>query len=320
MEPRYLGAFSAWGCPRDDKGNITADKYIITLELAIKQNTPGVLQGTICGSGMSNDINDRFTYWMLGSFPKDKNPQLITFKFKTGDRDNGSATVHELPLGVITDTNLHRITIQLNIGNGQCAAWLDGTQTAELALGAVVNDDGTLNANKELWRYEQGAFQLGALADGALGDVTPAGLNPAQQQVDWTYGGLALVCGQRYSWDKQQKRLDGQVISDAGRFFPPASGQVAALLPLTEHPDMKANAGDGQLVMVSQGQNIGNACGLWLPERLPVKDKDGLFGLRNIRVAGLTPYGPLTVGEVRDLSLDNIMPHGYNIFTFRNMI
>ena len=95
--------------------------------------------------------------------------------------------------GTITDTNVHRITVQMDMGGGTCAAWLDGTETSTLALGSVLNSDGSVNVNKQLWRYEQGAFQLGQLNSGALGTPTASGLNDTQQQVNWTYCGFQLI-------------------------------------------------------------------------------------------------------------------------------
>ena len=117
----------------------------------------------------------------------------MKFKFKTGNPDAGTYTIQSLPLGIITDTNVHRITVQMDMGGGTCAAWLDGTQTSTLALGSVLNGDGSVNVNKQLWRYEQGAFQLGQLNSGALGTPTASGLNDTQQQVNWTYCGFQLI-------------------------------------------------------------------------------------------------------------------------------
>ena len=319
LDPRYMGGFTNWGCPTDAQGKPDPSNYAITLDLAFKQNTPGILNGTICGVGMSNAITDRFTNWMLGTFPDDQDPHMVVFKFKTGDPHTGNAVVHALPLGRITDTNLHRVTIQLDVGSGQCAAWLDGAKTASLELGLVMHDDGSLNRTKELWRYEQGAFQLGALRNGALGDVLHDGLHPAQQHVDWTYGGFVLYSGRRYTWETTLQRVDREQITVGWRFFPPAYREVAAVLPLTDNPDTEQSARDGQLLEVQEGQDRGLAFGFWLPERTPIRDEDGALGLRNIRLESLSSFGPIMVGEVRELTLTGIEVRGNNVFAYNDL-
>ena len=138
-----------WLCPLDSNGNPLPGNYRFTFDIAIKQNTAGTLTGTICGAGMANDMTQPETYWMLGTFPGDTgSTTTVKFKFKTGNPDAGTYTIQSLPLGIITDTNVHRITVQLDMGGGTCAAWLDGTETSTLALGSVLNSNGTVNVNQ----------------------------------------------------------------------------------------------------------------------------------------------------------------------------
>ena len=67
------------------------------------------------------------------------------------------------------------------------------------------------------------------------------------------------------------------------------------------------------------GYNIGAGWGLWLPERAPVQDTDGLYGLQNIAVKNLSLYGgPLVIGETRSLTFNNIFVSNAAIYNFQD--
>ena len=317
--PIYLGHYTDWICPVDNSGVVHPEWYRYTFDIAIKQNSAGTLQGTICGAGMANDITNRFTYWMLGTFPNDADPATVKFKFKTGNPDAGTYTVQTLSLGAISDTNVHRLTVQLDIGGGTCAAWLDGVQTSTLALGSVLNGDGSVNVNQQMWWYEQGAFQLGALHNGLLGDVQPAGLISTQQHVDWTYAGFLMWSGLRYTWSTTLTRADGGQITDSWRYFSGWGENLIAYLPLTDSPTGSALSTDATLLLLQQGQDAGRTYGFWEAERNAVVDSDGLNGLRNITLNYLKLYGPLPVGEVRNLTMQSVQPNGQHLFTFDDL-
>jgi len=332
LTPAWPRKQTRWLCPYDNADPPTPrpDWYKFTFEVAIKQNTAGTLQGTICGVGMANDITNRFTYWMLGTFPNDADPTTVKFKFKTGNPDAGTYTVQSLPLAAITDTNVHRITVQLDMGSGQCAAWLDGNvgptgAYSQLALGSVLNGDGTVNVNKQLWRYEQGAFQLGALHNGMLGDVTTDGLVSTQQHVDWTYCGFMMRSELRYAWATTLTRLDNglswpQPDWDNWRYFSEINSNLSAYLMLSDHPTAAADVAlDGTLFTLKEGQDHGHTYGLWLPERGAVVDTDGQNGIRNLSLSDIFMLGPLTVGEVRNLTLDSMQPTGNGPFNYDDL-
>jgi len=315
-QPNTQNGFATqrWLCPLDGNGNPLANQYQFTFDIAIKNNAAGTLTGTICGSGMANDMTNPQTYWMLGTFPGDADPNTVKFKFKTGNPDAGTYTVQSLPLGTISDTNVHRITVQLDMGGGTCAAWLDGTQTATLALGSVLNGDGTLNLNKQMWRYEQGAFQLGALHSGALGDVTSSGVNSAQQQVDWTYCGIQFMSALRYTWATTLTRADNgqswpRTDWDSWRYFNNWSGlpNFIANLQLNDNPTGNDADSIGTVASILQGGWQGQAFGFWLPQRGAFQNADTLYGVKNITLQHITVTGPVLVGEARSTTLTDVL-------------
>jgi len=316
--PIYMGGYTYWLCPydRSDPPVPHPEWYHYTFDIAIKQNTAGTLQGTICGVGTANDITNRFTYWMLGTFPNDADPNTIKFKFKTGDPDAGTYTVQTLPLGTITDTNVHRLTVQLDMGGGTCAAWLDGTQTSTLALGSVMNGN-VPDPNKQMWRYEHGTFQLGALHNGINGDVLTDGLVSSQQHVDWTYAGFHMGYELRYTWGTTLTRADAGQITDSWRFFSGWGTNLVGYLPLTDNPTGGALSTDGKLLLVQQ--DYSKTYGFWEAERNAAVDTDGQNGIRNITLNYLQLYGPLLVGDARNLSLQSITPWGQHVFTFDDL-
>ena len=164
-------ATSCWQCPfinilgydvnngqYDNATNTpTPQNYRYTFDIAFKQNTSGTLTGTIMGSGMVNDMTQPETYWMLGTFPNDADPNNVKFKFQVGNPDTGAYTIESLVLGQITDTNVHRVTVQMDLGgipqtysssnggtwtinnyttvnNPTASAWLDGVYTSSVTL------------------------------------------------------------------------------------------------------------------------------------------------------------------------------------------
>ena len=204
--------------------------YQFTLDLALINNAGGTLTGTVCGVGQSNTITDRFTHWMVATDPNDSNKLKFWFKL-----DNGTVETIDITNAAITDANLHRITVQLDLGSTagpgqtvnypQGAAWFDGTQTQLITLPnklgswAPANYSSTNGGTEDtpyvfqitgnqLWKYEQAPFQLGSMGNGALGTVTSSGVSWTQQHVDWTFCGLAESKLCRYTWGATLTRAD----------------------------------------------------------------------------------------------------------------
>ena len=274
-----------------------------TLDLALINNAGGTLTGTVCGVGQSNTITDRFTHWMVATDPNDSNKLKFWFKL-----DNGTVETIDITNAAITDANLHRITVQLDLGSTagpgqtvnypQGAAWFDGTQTQLITLPnklgswAPANYSSTNGGTEDtpyvfqitgnqLWKYEQAPFQLGSMGNGALGTVTSSGVSWTQQHVDWTFCGLAESKLCRYTWGATLTRADSGTINDSWRFFSSTTGTPGALasLPLTDNPS-SANYPAIGTVETWSGYNIGAGWGLWLPERTRCRTRTGSTACR----------------------------------------
>jgi len=323
--------------------------YQLTFDIAIKQNTAGTLTGTICGDGMANDMTHPQTYWMLGTFPGDADPNTVKFKFKTGNPDTGVYTIRTLTLGTITDTNVHRITVQLDMGgttgpgqpvNPQAAAWLDGVQTSTLTLPAIgswqavpnynQNVPGTYhdgqgnpvqylfnitNPENQLWRYEQGAFQLGSLHAGMLGDPAATPGVTTQQHVDWTYCGFMMTSALRYTWAPTLTRLDNgqswpQNNWDGWRYFTYWLPQMECYLQLTDNPQGTDCDNIGTVCSIYNNCGANQGFGYWVPERGPYLAGDGKYGVNNLTIQDVLLKAHLAMGEVRSLLLSGVVLWG----------
>ena len=144
------------------------------------------------------------------------------------------------------------------------------------------------NPAEQMWRYEQGAFQLGQLNSGALGTPTASGVTVTSTQggVNWTYCGFQLMYTLRYTWATTLTRIDnGQSwVSpsstpwDSWRYFSTSSNTVACL-PLTDYPSVSDCASIGTVCTMLEGGNQGQAFGFLLPQRGPFQDTDGKYGV-----------------------------------------
>ena len=134
----------------------------------------------------------------------------MQFKFKVGNPATGAYTIEALPIGTITDTNVHRVTVQLDMGgipqtynqstttwsinnyttvnNPTASAWLDGAYVSSVSLSAPLGhwqslpssgpgsyQDGNNNPISYLFVIDNpaeqlGEYQLGAFQLGTLGN------------------------------------------------------------------------------------------------------------------------------------------------------
>jgi len=294
---------SYWQPPRYCQNGHPYDnwaKYQYTLDLAVKNNAAGTLQGTLCGIGApttTNDMTDRSMVWLVATDPAAGNNLVYKFKLQDGSVQSISFNA------AITDTNIHRLTVQMDLtratGTGnQCVVWLDGVLKNKLLLpgGTRLNE------------FTYGAFRLG--------DVTASALTGNAGAADWTFCGLKLEAVRLYDdtlgIGSAQTILGGGTPNDSFRYFT-ATGNTCAYLPLDYQPTANYAI---TCVRYGTGEH-GNVWGygLWLPDRpsAPVAGP--------ITVTHLTTHGfgnIFTLGEATDVHFSIIDgPNGptYNTFS-----
>jgi len=260
-----LNPYSYWLPPLCNQNNIDYYDYSLykfTIELAVQNNAAGTLTGTLCGVGsptIANDMTDRSMIYKLATDPANNNN--LTFSFNT-QNSNGTLSTQSVSFTTgITDTNLHRLTIQMDLthqtgAGNQCTVWLDGTLKNKLSLpgGTLLNE------------YSYGAFRLG--------DVTNSSLAGNAAGADWTFCGFKVSSTLRYdqtlainstqaSLPYQSDDSGGyQTVNDNNRFFWNGSDTVA-LLPLSSAP-----AGNAKTVVpLALGRQSGMMNGYWLIDR-----------------------------------------------------
>lgn len=304
----FVGVPTCWQPPRLQINWGTRDDwadYKYTLEVAIQNNAPGVMRGTLCGVGaptVPNNMNDRSMIWKLATDPAQQNN--LTFYLNLQGGTNEVTTVPISFNANITDQALHRLTVQIDLSHlsvkgNQCTVWLDNVlkNMQPLPAGSLINE------------FKYGAFRLG--------DITASPLSGNLSGVDWTYAGAKLSSTLRYdqslpigapltSLPETPPEGGGYTkLDDAHRFFSSDNGTVD-YIDLLDRP-----TGNGK-TCVPHSSNIYKAgskyafqywlYGFWLPDR-PAKPLPGTLSLQNLNL--YTNVGSF-FGESTDVNCENI--------------
>jgi len=321
---RASGAFPDNGFTHGpfEKGKSHWQFQTFTLDLAIKNNGATPLTGTICGVGVSNDIAHPSTVWELVTDPAAGNN--VVFKFKTVDGTAYSFSLNR----AITDNQLWRLAVQVDLTTGRCCAWM--TDTGQGRAMTLSNDvTYAAAAGKTFWRSSYGFFRLGDLTDSVYEPGNSG--NPP----NWTYCGVNTCYGLRY-----QAGVSPQAIAaayqgnpprsnpdDLFRFFTAQNWQWNGLwgpdcitcLPLDENP-----AGNDTLLVATSNVSNDTSYGLtgygyWLPAR-PAGQRisailnsagspdpaGGTLAIRDMRLVNCSTGILIGDGDVRTVRLSSV--------------
>lgn len=316
----------AFGCrvPRDPSGDYWKDYAAgsgkptywqnwpqYTLNLAVRNNGPDPMKGTVCGVGAggvspeltSGTIADPLNVWTIES--EARTGDGLAFKFKVTDKD-GRESVRRLLLSKPSvGPGTHRISVQLDFTTGRCQAWYSASAAAvaQPVLVSILE----LGEGFRLKAFEYGAFQFGPVT-GRNFSGTP---HDGTSGNDLTLCGLGLFNAPRYRSQEAgtaQKRLaDDQPVNDRDRFFPdPNEPGLVSFLPLTD-------AAPEQLVAYRNAQHYDGATGFgfWLAERR-LEPIGGTITLRAMHLFANSSNCGMTiaVGEARHVVLENIYEGG----------